>query len=271
MEINIDLYNSSEITIHRMAQFMALTGANLIDKKPDDSHTNLAWEATEGLLSGRYFIINGQKRRLVFKPDTFQLIFQDNQNNNFAVFNAKNRSYNDSSEWWQQSIVSFGYLEKLTTALHYDLPEQAAYSSSGIKATDYASIKLWTAIRTQANDALTYLNDIVGIDSEIRIWPHHFDTGVYYPLKSDNEGVTCSVGAGLAIADSMIPEPYYYIYGWSKDGEVDLSKAPGLTHGRWMRKDWKGAVLPAFESREKVNGFFMETFGFLKEEIMGTK
>ncbi len=256
MDLDISIYNSTEITFHRIAQFIALTGINLIKKEADDSHSNMAWEASTGVLAGRYFTIRGQKFRLVFKPDSFHLVFEDDQRIIKSKLKLAERSVDEIMAWWEENIFMLGYQGKLVKTPHYQLPDQPEYHASNLKAPDQHSLSLWINWRTQANGVLKELNKLAGINADIRIWPHHFDTGVYYPFKYDDGSEIQSVGAGLAIADTMIPEPYYYIYGWSKTGDIDYTRTPALEKGKWLTDGWKGAVLTAreAESRKEPGG-----------------
>ena len=47
--------------------------------------------------------------------------------------------------------------------------------------------------------------------SEVRIWPHHFDTGClgYFDTKKN-----VSVGLGLAIPDKNVDDWYFYASGY---------------------------------------------------------
>jgi len=92
-------------------------------------------------------------------------------------------------------------------------------------------------------------------------------------IDADDKGVRASIGVGLAVADSVVSEPYYYLYGWTRDGEIDFSKAPKLKRGEWRTKEWKGAVLSVStltNQSEELNNFCHQSFTFLKEQIQST-
>jgi len=120
-----------------------------------------------------------------------------------------------------------------------------------------------------ANQAMSALNQLSGITSEINIWPHHFDTGVYYSITEANGESIQAIGGGLAIADSMIDEPYFYLYGWAKEGTIDYSSAPSNTSGQWLTEGWQGAVLRASDisNIEDTNAFFKEAYEFLFNQL----
>ena len=116
------------------------------------------------------------------------------------------------------------------------------------------------------------LNKQSGIPSEINIWPHHFDTGVFYPVTVVNNETTQSIGAGFAMADTMINEPYFYLYGWTKDGKIEYKEATDLEAGKWLTEGWQGAVLRTseFNTIKEVNSFFEASYQFLINQLKQT-
>jgi len=81
---------------------------------------------------------------------------------------------------------------------------------------------------------------------DVRIWPHHFDSGGLIPLEYDeNEKLIRSIGVGFAIPDSMVNEPYFYLSYWSADPNDSLeSPTPFKGKGTWKTPQWPGAILP---------------------------
>ena len=75
----------------------------------------------------------------------------------------------------------------------------------------------------------------------IAIWPHHFDVGSFAIAAQDADGnMLNTVGFGLAPADDVIDEYYFYITTWAKAGDIDHSNAPKLPAGSWNHKAWNG-------------------------------
>lgn len=261
-------YNQAEIAIHRVAQFLALTGINLIPKVADDSHTNLGWDAHRQAITGRYFELSNQTMRLTFLLKEQELCFETKEGQLVASISLTYSDHESLMMWWRMQLQELGVRKDLIESLHYDLPDTAEYK--GTEITDFeAFIPIWSTLRTQANRVFQHLNTSKKLSSEIRIWPHHFDTGVYYPLQAD----THAIGAGMAMADTLQPEPYYYLYGWVKDQDLDFSDAPDLGKGEWLTAGaWKGAVLKVSEiedlsQTEEVNQFLEVAFEFLNKQI----
>lgn len=264
----LEAYNQAEISIHRVSQILALTGVNLVDKKTDDSHTNLAWETARSAIVGRYFQLSNQTMRLIFLLKEKELAFETEKGQLVASISLDYSDHESLMMWWKMQLQELGVREELVDTVHYDLPDTEDYKT--VEIADFDSfLKPWITLRVQANQVFEQLNKAKNISSEIRIWPHHFDTGVYYPIKADSH----AIGAGMAMADTLQPEPYYYMYGWVKNREIDFNQVPDLDKGQWLIDgDWKGAVLPVselknLENLQEVNKFFNQAFDFLNAAL----
>ncbi len=85
-----------------------------------------------------------------------------------------------------------------------------------------------------------FVNKLLDVDGEIRIWPHHFDTGIYVLSRPGMH-----IGFGLAMADALSGSPYFYMAGYPTQDGLDYSKIPSLNTGRWeIGEHWNGAILP---------------------------
>lgn len=93
---------------------------------------------------------------------------------------------------------------------------------------------------THADLALLRAGPALGLEREIRVWPHHFDLAT---LADAGGG---QVGIGLSPGDDAIPHPYWYVRGYGHDG-VDAADLPTLSHGRWKDEGWPGAIMEAPE------------------------
>jgi hypothetical protein len=79
-----------------------------------------------------------------------------------------------------------------------------------------------------------------------RIWPHHFDTGIY--VETHNK---MGIVFGLAMSDTMVGEPYFYMSGYPASGKIEYKNLSDFSNGRWeIGKNWQGAVLPLSELRQ---------------------
>jgi|GEM_PF-217093 len=270
---SISEYNQAEVMIHRASQYLSLTGDTLVPHEPDDSHTTAMYNGDTGLLMGRRWTVENQSYQLGLDIERFSLVLVNERGDNEHLLPLDGKSSNEIKESWINLLGKVGYQGDIISTLHYDLPESEAYQSDTLIKPTKEVLKNWMEIRSLANQAMEGL--LLNSDqiSEINIWPHHFDTGIYLELHQSNGETDRSVGAGLAVADSMIPGPYFYIYGWNKDKEIDYSTAPALESGRWQINSWKGAVLAVDEistvhAATVLSNFFKTTYTFFANALL---
>lgn len=264
-----DNFNQEEINLHRAVQLISLTGVNLLEALPDDSQNTQIWNSRAKMILGREFITEKGNYRMAISLSPFSLQLVDV---NLKIIESINIGGIDQPALysiWGDWIANLGVTKELTTKLHYELPENELYSSNLFNGLTTEFSQTWSSLRTMANKAMEVLNLLSGITSEINIWPHHFDTGVYYLITEQNKETTQSIGAGLAMADSLISEPYFYIYGWTKEGKINYDKAPNLDRGEWLTEGWQGAVLKASDTInvEGANSFFDSSYQFLLDQL----
>lgn len=265
--ININRYVKTETPIHKATQLLAFLGKKLGEELADDSQATVVYDATKDALVGKSLTINGQ-------PYVAELRFQDF---NLAIV------FGDSSETFALEgksipMVLAEFQKRMGVDLpdfemHYELPDDYDLQQYILVQPERAAVKEWAEVRQMAAETFTVVNTIITPPSAINIWPHHFDTGTYHVLKTGADGDTASAGCGFAIADTVVNEPYFYIYGWVKDVTIDFGNAPDLPYGEWKTEGWKGAVLPLSvvknlpDLKADLEAFFAVTFGFFKGEI----
>ena len=151
-----------------------------------------------------------------------------------------------------QSLADFGIdVTDFKNELHYEIPshpldKDAIFSIKNendfIEATNY---------RHNAKIILNKIAQQFEQEEPISIRPHHFDTGAFFAIGKNEKGETTqTIGIGLAIPDSMIDEPYYYLSFWSDNPIKGIEKLDALDAGKWMMPDWNGAVLKQSEILE---------------------
>ena len=100
------------------------------------------------------------------------------------------------------------------------------------------------------------------LDSPIRVWPHHFDTGAYAPLG--DTGI--SIGIGMAIPDTLSDEHYFYISGYKDGKTIFPSSRNDLSLGKWVSEGFTGAILSTKDIIEsEAVQFFQEAIDQFKQ------
>lgn len=266
--MDLEQYKKAEAHLHVASQMISLTGKNLVEKQADDSHTTATWNSEKQLLIGRDFTLDGNTLSVFVDPVEFALGLLKNGTETERV-SLDGLTYMQTVEPWKKWLTDAGFNGELDLKLHYDLPDNDLYKFDAFSKPDDAILSAWVRNRTLANKALSTLTESVGAPSNINIWPHHFDTGTYYELHKTDGATDRSVGAGFNPADGMVDEPYFYIYGWYKDNEIDYSDRPSLENGKWITEDWKGAVLPitVVKNPNAVNEFYAATSSYLRDKL----
>ena len=230
------LFNQSEEIIHRAAQFCAMLGKNYLPDQPDDSNANLKFDPSSKKVISRS-VENGLQLGLDPLKWSFELIKDGDLMDEFEI---TGKSKEEIFSWLKNATGSNGLdKEKLDFISHYEVPDHPIDHGDFFPSLDSNFVEDWLLMRTNAEHILYRLNQIVGVESEIRIWPHHFDTGSYYEM-----GEQKAIGAGWAIADTLCDNPYLYIYGWNGNQDISYEDIPTLSAGKWIiEKNWQGAVI----------------------------
>ena len=142
--------------------------------------------------------------------------------------------------------------------LHYELPfswnNQYTFELTNKEAL-YEIVRL----RILANISIEHFLNSESLTSDIRVWPHHFDTGAFVVL---DDGYGKSIGLGMAIPDSVVNDHYFYISGYHGHDRINTSGFKKLSKGEWKNDGFKSAVLPASAITEN------QAVKFLKESFV---
>lgn len=243
--------------MHLVAQYLAAANMSFLKKKEDDSHTNLGFTIDTLCLETYDLSSNGDKLSLNYKD--FSLEWSSQKGN--TTLPLEGRKHPDILEWLKN--LSMAHLSReYVYKFHYDLP----YSIEDIpmfKLTDLSELEHLRHIRVLAQKTIEHMVASNHLDSPIRIWPHHFDTGAYAPLET-TPGI--SIGIGMAIPDSVSDTHYFYISGYNEEGAILPSSMEKLDQGKWLDQDFKGAILSATNlSVSEAIQFFKEAIGQYEE------
>ncbi|MDY8134545.1 hypothetical protein [Aquimarina sp. 2201CG5-10] len=242
--------------LHLAAQYLAAAGISFVDKKDDDSHTNLGFSIEQGSLYTRK--LKGQSIVLSLNYDLFILEWNDQGKKN--VLKLDGTSHAEVLDWIQK-MAKTSNIGPYTYDLHYELPYKIQ-DDYIFKLEDLNGLQKLKEQRILTSNILREFLSINRLNSEIRIWPHHFDSGAFAPLE-DESGL--AVGLGLAIPDTMIQDYYFYISAYQGHNGIDTSSFSPLTNGVWKNDGFKGAVLPitGIDFSKGVQ-FFNEAFNAYK-------
>jgi hypothetical protein len=253
-------YNKIDQQMHRLAQLIAKTNRNYVTKKADDSHTNLYLDSLGNRLMGQWFGDSQKEILLCFNLNNGCLEWINKQQQVLESMSIAGKSMDELLLFLKDFAKSKGLdASAYDKPMHYEIPD---YKLSNVlqSSFDPDAFKGWTAVRALANEACNLLSGYLQQNDQPRIWPHHFDTGIYLQVSNH-----LGIGFGLAMKDEMVGDAYFYMAAYAKDLEIDYCSAEPLDDGYWITKGgWKGAVLPLASHAEeknikKLNEFLLQT------------
>lgn len=263
-------YNYVDQQLHLLCQILGKANRTYVPEKNDESHTNLYFDPFGNRILGRWIqhITGG----VLFTLDLASL--------SIDVYNASRKKI--------LSVASIGKtMEKIETELEALLPELALdpegfrtpmpheipeypFSQQAQKALDKEALNQWKYFRKLANQSCYDFLGYAQAKSEVRIWPEHFDTGIFFEYAGRT-----GIGFGLAMNDSLVGEPYFYMAGYPKNESISYHKLPESSHWKWeLGENWKGVVLPLSviekssnkQSETILSEYFMRNFDWYIKE-----
>ena len=248
-----------EKQMHLAAQYLAAAGISFLEKKSDDSHTNLGFSTENGCLYTHPLSKNGEI--LCLDYEKFSLEWKSKQNS--TTFRLDGATHREVLEWLidtSQIFLNKEYRYKF----HYDLP----YTVDDLftfKLNDSSKLTELMHERNLAQFVLEKIENLYKLSAPIRIWPHHFDTGIYSDIPDSN----ISVGLGLATPDAISNNSYLYLTGYKNGSVIDTTGFPLLTSGEWKNDDFKGAILDTTNIVESDGvEFFQEAINQLNTSLL---
>ena len=236
-------YNHIDRQIHWLSQLIAKANRAYVPEQKDESHTNLYFDMLGTRIMGRW--INTPRGKIILTLNFQSLSFQwlDAKQSIIHEVSALNQGME------QLEIIIAEFLESLNMSteaflrpLHFEIPDYKIEKLSRSNISD-EGLNSWFYFRDLANTACQNMLGYLQLESEIRIWPHHFDTGIYVQA-TDHLGL----GFGMAMEDTMVGQAYFYISGYSGESPISYENLKPLSAGKWLIGEyWKGAVLPLNE------------------------
>jgi len=232
-------YTSTDQQLHILSQVIAKANRTFVPSKEDDSHTNLGFDSLANRIVGHW----------IETPTGQCLLTLNLSNQNFEWINNKQDIVLSTetigktiSEIQKEISSSLSVLELnpdgFIDDLHYEIPTYS-FTGNPVQKMNKEDLVLWTHYRLLANEACGAILNYLSVSGEIRIWPHHFDTGIYVAANPN-----IGIGFGLAMEDQMAGAPYLYMSGYPSNGDLDFKNVKELPFGKWILSDyWNGAII----------------------------
>jgi len=256
-------YNQTDQYIHQISQVLAKLGRSFVPEKDDDSHINLYWEPLHKRMLGRWISTSNGNVLPAIQLEHLTFQWLNPQMNVIDEVTFENTGLTELEVLIENTFDSHGIIKKnFRDPLHFNIPDYP-FKNQPFKRFNRADLQEWSFYRSLANHILKDIEAFLNLNIEVRIWPHHFDSGIYIKWI-ENLGI----GAGLAMKDSLAGIPYFYISGYTGEEQINYINVMPLTNGKWIKEgSWKGAILPitvlenslAYEITQE---FFSETLQF---------
>ncbi|HEY4132250.1 MAG TPA: hypothetical protein VGM50_16695 [Gemmatimonadaceae bacterium] len=241
----------ARLQFHHAAQLATALGISYLEKKADDSHTNLEWLPAIGALASNPVPvdhvaapgdqpINGSERkaiRVAVRPQLFALLVIATPDLVLAQFGLDGRTIEDAARWLRARLGQYGLdPTRFTLDRHYTIPPHPVADG----APFHDDVDALDELGRWYRDASIVLGDFaakVPGASPVRCWPHHFDIATLI-----DRGNGKSVGLGMESGDQYYAEPYWYANAYPAPDF--RGKFPSLDgEGAWHTAEWTGAVL----------------------------
>lgn len=262
-------YTQTDQQIHWLCQIIAKANRSYVPKKEDDSHTNLFFDVLGNRIIGRWIKTSSGKIILSLNLENLHLEWLGDHLQVLQSVASVGKSDLEIIRELTQEVQKRGLQPAdFSEKLHFEITEYP-FSQTPVQFIPQEHIQVWKHWRQLANEACLWVLGYLQADGEIRIWPHHFDTGIYVPA---NDRV--SIGFGWAMEDSLAGAPYFYVAGYASQGSLDYQELPELQTGKWETSGhFKGAILSLnemtnlnrdilekalFEFLQKTIGFFLK-------------
>lgn len=244
--------NEAEKKFHHLAQFLAAFSNSYLPKAENDSQSNMEWSFIEKSLISR------RVDNIYLCLDFRKVILKAVKERTVETLDLLGLTHSDIDAWLRKVLSGFG-LD--VSAFHYDLGfslDTPFDNFITLDAEDDEAIAKIISLRKSAQKSLTTIQKKHEKTSHIRVWPHHFDTGMLID-KSEEQNFSKGIGLGYAIADHVSDVPYFYVYSWP-DHHLNYDMLPTLRNGMWINEDWKGALLTVnmLHNTGRVTAFYTE-------------
>ena len=219
--------------MHLVAQYFAAAGISFLEIEPDDSHTNLGFSTENGCLHTHTLSENCDM--LCLDYERFSLEWKSNQGT--TAFRLDGAKHYEVLKWLKDTSNTF-LNKEYQYKFHYKLPYTITNTFT-FKLHNVGKLIELIHQHILAQFVLEKIEKIYTVNNPIRIWPHHFDTGIYTVIPESK----LSVGLGLAIADTVSKDPYLYFSGYKNGHIINPSGLPKLSIEEWKSNEFNGAIL----------------------------
>lgn len=259
---NLDEYNQIDELLHVVCQILAKLNIEFLPHLDDDSHTNLYFDALGEQITGRWIHLDKGAFLPVVNLNPLEFKILDNSYKTIYTTDIARYTISEIENNIANSLPTIQlHSNPFSRELHYQTPIYS-FSSNPLLEPKPSALLMWQHYRQLANTSCELLLGHFQLKGEVRIWPHHFDTGIYVETN------TIGIGFGLSMQDPTVKAPYFYMAGYPKNGTIKFNNLPKDNNYKWIiSEQWNGAVLPLSQIHHKSKS---EQLDLVKHYIKST-
>jgi len=230
----------ARLEVHHAAQLAAALGASLLERRSDDSQSNLGWSHARGGFLG-HTVPGKPDFAAVLRPADLTLALADASGGVLAELGLTGLDLERGRAWLDERVRALG-ADGAIRLPGYELPKHPVQDGAPFadgRAAERDELARWFG---GAQDLLASLVDAEPGASPVRCWPHHFDLATLISVTRDDSGAaTQTIGVGLSPGDETHAEPYLYVSPWPYPEPAALPALQG--GGDWHTEGYAAAIL----------------------------
>ncbi len=227
----------ARLQAHWAAQVVAAFGSTHVEKRDDDSHSNLGLTAG-GLLASH--AAGGVRAAIRVRDLTLVLVTAEPSVEELPL---SGKTLDAAMSWLGERAGAHLKSPKPLARPTHDLPAHAVGDGAEFDADPKALLEL-AAWYGNADRLIGAVREEHEHASEVRCWPHHFDIATLVSIDPSETGENArSIGVGMTPGDGGYSEPYFYVTPWPYPKAASPPDLDG--GGAWHTEGWFGAVLTA--------------------------
>ncbi len=192
-------YNTADQQLHVLSQLIAKANRTFVPAKEDDSHTNISFDSLANRIVGRWIFSPNGSILLTLNLSSLDFEWLDASYNVLQTIPSVCKTMAEIEQGIFKGLPKLGLKsDGFSDNLHYEIPEYSV-SKELIPSMGVGEFNDWRYFRKLANEASEMALEKIGAEGEVRIWPHHFDTGIYAQLSKQ-----LGLGFGLAMEDMAV-------------------------------------------------------------------
>jgi hypothetical protein len=236
----LDVLAAARNHAHKAAQLLTKAARANLEAQPDDSHSNLSWDAGRGAFLSQPL---AGDVRVGLDISALRLIVAGSSD---ASLDLNGKSDAEALDWLDAQLAQSDLKPASATMLPYDLPGsvEAVDVYDGTMSHGHSALAAWYDLANALFGEFAKANsDIQPGPSPVRCWPHHFDIATYVALESGDFETARGVGVGLSPGDATYDQPYFYVNPWPHLNADELPELPAP--GYWHTQGFVGAIATA--------------------------